>query len=325
MMPRRAAGGVRGATHFVQKTTAAVVLVRRRVAAHNGRVLFVRPDDLLAGFYAGDPDPLVPELRHCGEFWAPATHWVGPHRHAVWELFLQLDGVSSWSAKSSGKRAVRVGPGGLFAAAPGVCHTMAERPGRAQHYLFAAVDVAAVLARRPAWADAWDGAGPIVCASDAHALLPPFRALVREVGGGLADGSDGLRLAVDALVLEATRLLRRNVASSRRPPRLATHPAVARAVELMQGHPGRRWRVAELARLAGVSPSHLRERFRRELGAPPHRHLLRLRLDRARELLADGDVPVTRVALELGFASSQHLAGAYKRAFGTTPRQARKV
>jgi transcriptional regulator GlxA family with amidase domain len=68
------------------------------------------------------------------------------------------------------------------------------------------------------------------------------------------------------------------------------------------------WRLADLGRLAGLSPNHLAQLFGKEVGVSPHQYLLRQRIERAKELLAGTDVPITRIALDLGFSSSQHFA-----------------
>jgi AraC family transcriptional regulator len=57
---------------------------------------------------------------------------------------------------------------------------------------------------------------------------------------------------------------------------------------------------------------------------PPHRYLLERRIERAAELLAGTDLPVTAVALEVGFASGPHLSRAFRAATGCTPRDYRR-
>jgi AraC-like DNA-binding protein len=61
------------------------------------------------------------------------------------------------------------------------------------------------------------------------------------------------------------------------------------------------------------------EIFRCSFGTPPHQFLLWHRLGLARERLSQGRGRITELALELGFSSSQHFAGAYRREFGCCP------
>ncbi len=74
----------------------------------------------------------------------------------------------------------------------------------------------------------------------------------------------------------------------------------------------------ELARQAGLTLAWFKARFRTEIGQPPARYVMRRRIDRAIERLASGR-PVTRVAADLGFASSQHFANVVRRWTGKTP------
>jgi AraC-like DNA-binding protein len=80
----------------------------------------------------------------------------------------------------------------------------------------------------------------------------------------------------------------------------------------------------ELAALCAVSVPHLIEIFRRSFGASPHKFLLQHRLGLARERLSQRLSGITELALELGFSSSQHFAGAYHREFGCSPSAHRK-
>lgn len=48
-------------------------------------------------------------------------------------------------------------------------------------------------------------------------------------------------------------------------------------------------------------------------------YLLRLRIDKAQELLAGSEMSVTDISHSLGFSSSQHFAGVFKQYTGQTP------
>jgi transcriptional regulator GlxA family with amidase domain len=149
-------------------------------------------------------------------------------------------------------------------------------------------------------------------------VAPVFATLVREVSLLKEARGLGLRLAVDALLLEIAR-----TAGSRAAPLSATlawHPGVERAVGVIRQNPGQSLTVASLARLAGLSAGHLTELFKAHVGCTPHRFILQCRLERARELVESSNLPLTQMAHELGFASSQHLSGAFREAFGCPPR-----
>lgn len=81
--------------------------------------------------------------------------------------------------------------------------------------------------------------------------------------------------------------------------------------------------VVSLAELANISDRHLRRLFKDELGTTPSRWLERIRVDRACQLLLDGQ-SVTMTAELSGFTSDEHLRRAFGRHLGTTPSQYRE-
>ncbi len=60
-----------------------------------------------------------------------------------------------------------------------------------------------------------------------------------------------------------------------------------RARDRMGAAPAAAWPVARCAKVAGMSASHFARAFKAAFGAPPHRYLLSLRLERAMALLRD--------------------------------------
>src|SRR5512141_1262463 len=63
------------------------------------------------------------------------------------------------------------------------------------------------------------------------------------------------------------------------------------------------WPVRRLARVSGVSEAHFARSFKEAFGVPPHRYLLTRRLERAKTLLRDTDLPVTEIAFQAGWES----------------------
>jgi AraC-like DNA-binding protein len=80
-------------------------------------------------------------------------------------------------------------------------------------------------------------------------------------------------------------------------------------------------RVAQLARLARMSESSLLRTFRTVLGTTPLEHVIRVRIDKASELLRHDDVRVTEAAFQCGFRDSNYFARQFRKVAGRTPRQ----
>jgi AraC-like DNA-binding protein len=98
---------------------------------------------------------------------------------------------------------------------------------------------------------------------------------------------------------------------------------LGRVVALIDGHLGEKLSVDRLARAAGLSPSRLKARFKKETGVPPAEYVLRKKIDKAKELLQRKGRTVTDAAFELDFSSSQYFATVFKRYTGQTPREYR--
>jgi AraC family transcriptional regulator len=74
-----------------------------------------------------------------------------------------------------------------------------------------------------------------------------------------------------------------------------------------------------MAAAANLSPYHFARAFKRSTGLTPHQYALRRRIERAKEMLLDTDLPVGLVARRAGFASPGHFSQQFKRAVGVPP------
>ena len=75
----------------------------------------------------------------------------------------------------------------------------------------------------------------------------------------------------------------------------------------------------DIACAAGMSSSHLKVTFRQATGMPVHQYLIHRRVERAAWLLREGRLPISRIALDVGFAHQSHLALHMKRLLGVLP------
>lgn len=105
----------------------------------------------------------------------------------------------------------------------------------------------------------------------------------------------------------------------------ARSEVVGRAFRYMEANAFHPIGLEEVARASHVSGPHLARMFRRETGRTVGEHLLSLRVNRARELLATTDLPALDVAADCGFESVEHFYRMFRRITGTTPRSYRKA
>ncbi|MBP5855804.1 GlxA family transcriptional regulator [Marivibrio halodurans] len=121
----------------------------------------------------------------------------------------------------------------------------------------------------------------------------------------------------------------RDARDSQRMPlraRLATsNPHLIRAVEAMEAALEETIPIPRVAKRAGISERELERMFRRWLNTTPARYYRGLRLDRARGLLQQTDMPVLEVATACGFNSAAHFARSYRQRFGRSPTDDRSL
>jgi AraC-like DNA-binding protein len=94
---------------------------------------------------------------------------------------------------------------------------------------------------------------------------------------------------------------------------------LCRARELLQGLDDLAPTIEDLAREVRISPFHFIRQFEAVFGVTPHQYRIQVRLDRAKELLASGQLSVTDVCMAVGFSSLGSFSTLFTRRFGETP------
>lgn len=77
--------------------------------------------------------------------------------------------------------------------------------------------------------------------------------------------------------------------------------------------------IPELAKLAGINTSKLKEVFKTEFGTTIFGYLTDLRLSLAKSSLEEGELSIGDIAYKLGYKHPQHFTFAFKRKFGFAP------
>lgn len=98
---------------------------------------------------------------------------------------------------------------------------------------------------------------------------------------------------------------------------------VEEALKFMQRESNKPIRVEEVLQHVGVSRSLLERRFRGEIGRTPLVEMRRQRVERARELLADTELAINKIAELCGFASNIRFTTVFREQVGVTPTEFR--
>ena len=94
---------------------------------------------------------------------------------------------------------------------------------------------------------------------------------------------------------------------------------LARALEFMEEHLAAELSREEVARAAGLSPSHFSHLMRAKTGWSFTELLTRLRVDRACHLLAHTDHPLVRIAQDCGFSDQSYFTRVFRKRTGQPP------
>jgi len=104
-----------------------------------------------------------------------------------------------------------------------------------------------------------------------------------------------------------------------------SHPKLLAAISCMEDNLEEPYSCSALAVEVGLSIRQLERLFQKYLGHSPTRYYLKLRLYRARYLLAQTSLPIIEVALASGFVSASHFSKCHREHFGHTPSEERGI
>ncbi|MBW4079871.1 AraC family transcriptional regulator [Paenibacillus sp. S150] len=260
-------------------------------------------------------------VQRCSEILQPA-----PHSHSGYECYLCLNGSGRFIA---GNNIYEINGGSLVIVNPSVLHMPRSTGGRPLHRLILSVDKSYL--DRLCQVD--HSAGQLVREwlpgeRDGSLLwqlnigrLESVQEIMRQLEGELADRQEGYTLAVQSLVLRLFAVLIRPVSGQ-----LPSRPADARMKQLSEqmiayiaGNYRDSFRLEEMSRYFHLSRSYLHRIFKQEIGLAIKEYLMAYRINRAKELLEAGTLPLTEVAAASGFQDLSHFCRSFKRLAGVPP------
>lgn len=172
-----------------------------------------------------------------------------------------------------------------------------------------------------------EGAMPNEC----RALLPSEDYVLREcmirLSGTVGQGVEqdiGSEITARQLVLRLSEILGGRKPDWHDDNSVFTAPVMKRIVEYIDSRLSHQFCLEDISSLVGLSPSHCAKKFRQTQGLSLCRFVNRRRLARAMVVLQNDSVPLTQIALDLGFSSHSHFTRLFSELVGVPPAKYRK-
>lgn len=153
---------------------------------------------------------------------------------------------------------------------------------------------------------------------------PLLEQLAVAIHVALRDGTAEDGLYIDSLAQMIAAHLARFHSVRSRPVRLASPDGIPgwrmrRLITYIEEHLDGNLSLETMAAQVDVSALYLARAFKVAIGQSPHQYVLARRLERAKELLRNTDMPIVDVALASGFSSQSHLSNWFVRLVGVSP------
>ncbi len=243
-------------------------------------------------------------------FWSHhAGHYQAPRgAHAAVELAWVEAGSVRYRV---GSRELVVGPGEVCLVPRGVEHATTF----AEPAVAGALELSAEML-----AELSDSLGRHALPKEAGKVQVSERllTLARLVRAELAAKEDGHLMSVAALTEAMTILVLRG-ASPATKRTTSRDPRVSAVLDLIHSQYADPISIDDLARASGTSRFHMSRLFRDAVGQSPYQYLLRIRIERAAELLRSGKQSVTEVAFAVGFGDLGRFSRMFRALTGAAP------
>lgn len=105
---------------------------------------------------------------------------------------------------------------------------------------------------------------------------------------------------------------------------LNTNTSIARGKKYLDENYKMNFNLQKIAEAAGMNKFYFLKLFTEEIGIPPKQYFLKLRIEKAKSMIALKEMKLTDIAYELGYSSQSHFSMHFKKETGITPRQYRR-
>ena len=156
---------------------------------------------------------------------------------------------------------------------------------------------------------------PYILLRDASDVQPTLKSLVLELDDQCHENDLMIHLLLSQILIRIARLIEE---TSQRIPQQADF-YVKKAVEYIHHHYDCNLRVRDIASSVHLHPSYLHRIFKETMGRSLMEYLTHLRIEKAKRLLTQTDIPVTEVSDYIGISTCQYFSAIFKKHTGKTP------
>lgn len=142
--------------------------------------------------------------------------------------------------------------------------------------------------------------------------------LASEMEKECAEAQPGYEVALHATLLELLVYLSRAYTTSETTEAHALL-RVGHMIGALENNFSKDWKLDGLLKIAHMSRSNLMRVFRKATGQTPIEYLVRLRIQKAMELLRTTTLTITEIALEVGFNDSNYFSRQFRKTIGQSP------
>jgi AraC family transcriptional regulator len=98
-----------------------------------------------------------------------------------------------------------------------------------------------------------------------------------------------------------------------------------RTIVYIQAHLEQELSLTTLAAMVHLSPDHFARLFKQATGQTPHQYVLECRIARAKQLLAETDMPLSAISLQVGCTDQSYFTALFRKHVTMTPKAYRDI
>ncbi|MNC02028.1 putative transcriptional regulator [compost metagenome] len=156
-------------------------------------------------------------------------------------------------------------------------------------------------------------------------LINMFASIVSDAGGAISGNLlESIHSHTELLAMLSRQAAEWSAFMARTRVKLTDHPEINRILEYCRQHYSSNISLKAMASMVRMEEHYLSRLFRQKTDDSLINYVQTLRLDKAKELLAETSHPVAEIGRSVGFPSENYFAKTFRKRYGQTPSQYRK-